>query len=126
MAPEPALAALELIEKLFGGGFERLDEHIRVSRPRGSQAEVHAFLNAERQLVVVSWLPTAEPPEHREHLGLDLPFQAAGDARRLDAQGRELTPIAIPRSSDGSRWVRLPDVVIAGGEVTILDIPVVL
>ncbi len=131
--PKPALAALALVARLFGGGFQRLDDRLQVVRPAGSRAEVHAFLTAAHQAVAVAWLPTvvpgAAPGDGRaadarvERLSLSLPLVPAGAARALDAEGRE-HPGAAGRLTASAGSFRLDGLEVKGGGVVVLDVPV--
>jgi hypothetical protein len=134
--PKPALGALALVTRLFGDGFRRLDDLLRVRRERGSHAEVHAFVSTARRAVVVAWLPTitlegkvggSEPPV--EHIDLELPFRAAGPALRLDAEGRVREPLVLDGgsrqpSTSAADHLRINGLTLAAGDVAVVEIPV--
>jgi polysaccharide biosynthesis protein PslG len=131
--PKPALAALGLVARLFGDGFARLDDELRVTRPAGSQAEVHAFLTAAHHAIVFAWLPewTRDPvdaggearDDRREKLSLSLPLSSAAPGRVLDAEGREQpgATLAVAQRQDG---LHIDDLDLRGGTVVVIDLPV--
>jgi len=131
--PKPALNALALVARLFGAGFQRLDDRLRVVRPAASHAEVHAFLTAAHHAVAVAWLPTDVPglpagdgqarDERVERLSLALPVIPLGAPRELDAEGRE-RPLAAGRLVVAAGSFRIDDVQVKGGEVVLLDVAV--
>jgi polysaccharide biosynthesis protein PslG len=137
--PKPALAALALVTRMFGGGFARLDDELRVVRPRGSEAEVHAFLTTAHHAIVVAWLPewTRQPvdgggkageasgearDDRMEKLSIALPLSSDGTARVLDAEGHE-QPGATPPIDRREGGLRIVDLEVKGGTVVVLDLP---
>jgi hypothetical protein len=133
LQPKPALAALALVTRLFGEGFARLDDELRLARPPGSQAEVHAFVTAAHHALVVAWLPEGTPAagdvsgqarDHRvERLSIALPLRTDGTVRVLDAEGREQpgATVTVHRRQDG---LGIDDLEVRGGTVVIVDLPV--
>lgn len=115
--PKPALAALALVERLFGHGFRRLDGALRVRRAPGSRAEVHAFLTADGQALVIAWTPTAGAPPAAggrwvEHVSVALPgLTVTGPARGWDAEGH-------------AREESLADLELRAGDVAVVETPV--
>lgn len=130
--PKPALDALALVARLFGAGFRRLDDRLRVVRPAASHAEVHAFLTAAHHAIAIAWLPTEVPglpagdgrarDERVERLSIALPLTPSGPPRELDAEGRE-RPLAVGRVAVAAGSFRIDDVEVTGGEVVVLDVP---
>lgn len=111
--PKPALSALALAERLFGPGFRRLDEALRVRREPGSRAEVHAFLTRDRHAVVVAWIPTvgSSSADAVEHLSVALAgVTSTGPAAGWDAEGH-------PRPA------RLDDIQLRGGDLAVIEVP---
>jgi len=107
--PKPALAALALVQRLFGHGFRRLDQAVRAPRAPGSRAEVHAFLTPDGEAVVIAWVPTGGGAEH---LSVALAgLSPRGGARGWDAQGQ-------PRPA------RLDSLDLGAGDVTVVEVPV--
>ena len=131
--PKPALAALTLVTRMFGPGFARLDDELRLVRRGGSQAEVHAFLTAAHHAVVVAWLPewTGAPvgdngqasDERMERVSLSLPLSPLGTARVLDAEGHEQpgATVAVVPQKDG---LQIEALEIRGGNIVVVDLPV--
>jgi hypothetical protein len=124
--PKPALAALALVERIFGRGFRRLDDRLRVARPPGARAEVHAFLTTAHQAVIVAWLPTGagaggELPVER--VSLTLAATPSGPIRWLDAEGHERKRSGAT-SSPSSGDLELEALELRGGDLTLLEIPV--
>ncbi len=112
--PKPALAALALVQRLFGHGFRRLDGALRARRQPGSRAEVHAFLTPDGDAVVVAWIPTvgARAADAAEHLSVALAgLTPRGPAHGWDAEGR-------PRPA------RLDDLDLRAGDVAVVEVPV--
>jgi polysaccharide biosynthesis protein PslG len=119
--PKPALAALTFANRLFGAGFIRLDDRLRVSKPVTSKLEVHAFLTAAEHVAIVSWLPTAASVEG-ERVTVELPVRPIGAVRRFDAEGHETA--RLPSAVDHERRLRFEDVRIDRGEVAVFEIAV--
>ncbi len=112
--PKPALAALALVQRLFGHGFRRLDGALRARRDPGSRAEVHAFLTPAGEAVVIAWIPTVGSTRAGavEHLSVALSGLATtGPARGWDAEGH-------PRPA------RLDGLDLHAGDVAVVEVPV--
>jgi len=110
--PKPALAALALVQRLFGHGFRRLDDALRARRDPGSRAEVHAFLTPDGQALVIAWLPTVGGTGAPEQLSVTLAgLTATGAAQGWDAEGR-------PRPA------RLDSLELRAGDVAVVAVPV--
>ncbi len=131
-APKPAYAALQLVTRLFAGGFRGVDGELQVTRRGDSAAEVHGFARPDGSVVLVAWLPTvragvraAEGPgdgadRRVERVEVQLPA-GLGDlatGQRLDAAGRRRGDVTIaPAEAGGASAVALE---LRGGEVAVV------
>ncbi|MFL5306163.1 MAG: beta-galactosidase [Polyangia bacterium] len=119
--PKPALAALALIERLFGRGFRRADGLLHTQREPGSRAEVHAFVTAQGRVAIVAWVPTAA--QSVEHVSVNLAgLTAAGPASWWDAEGH-----ARPAPSGAvvvpGQEPKLDGLELRGDDVVVVEIP---
>ena len=117
--PKPALSALTFANRLFGRGFVRLDDRLRVAKAVGSKLEVHAFLTAAEHVAIVSWLPTATDAES-ERFAVELPVKSIGAVRRFDAEGHETNRFAPV--GDQEHRLRLDDVRVDRGEIAVFEV----
>jgi hypothetical protein len=58
---KPALRALRFFHSLFGKGFRCIDDQVRVTRPIGSPAEIHAFETPDGKVIVIGWIKNYVP-----------------------------------------------------------------
>ncbi len=121
--PKPALAALALIERLFGRGFRRADGVLRTRREPGSRAEVHAFVTAQGRAAVVAWVPTAASAQSVEHVSVELAgLTAVGAASWWDAEGHA-RPAPPGAAVVPGQEPKLDSLELRGDDVVVVEIP---
>jgi hypothetical protein len=130
-APKPAETALKFFNSFFGGKYDCIDEEVQITRPIGSESEVHAFRMDNGSVAVVSWLKTVVEGKARrdvngsardsrhELITLSIPMKKAGGAVMYDELGTAL-PAQKIASSNGKALVR--SLQVTGGKISILKI----
>jgi class 3 adenylate cyclase len=132
--PKPALAALAFMSGLFKAGFRSLDRELHVEAEPGSRQVSRAFITAQREVVIIAWLPT-EPgsprstasPESERRIGklppeivrVSFPRQALGSAIVHDATGKVLGERRVHEQGGVSEL----ELELRGAEVQVLRIP---
>jgi hypothetical protein len=140
--PKPAFDALSLMSRLFRAGFRPADAELRVLPTLGSELELHGFLTADRELVLIAWLrtrsltPTQAPPPpapngdetmlvdtRHEHVQLTALHSTRSAPVWFDQRGRRLGAGLKARALAGRTELTFD---LSGGEVRIIELPIAL
>jgi hypothetical protein len=127
--PKPAAKALTFFNTFFGAKYKCIDNEVLVTRPIGSESEIHAFRMEDGAIAVISWLKTvvggkAVPgvdgtgqDKRQESISVSLPLVRAARVVAYDAQGSARPAVAFS-AADGRVVVKsLP---LTGGDISIL------
>jgi len=129
-SPKPAERALKFFNELFSQPYRVVDD-VKIERPQKSKSVVKVFENQDGSIVVVGWLPTAVAEKRegelsgsvkdtrRESLGVLIPRDLRGRATSYDHLGNGQPYTKLERTKGK---VTLPDLLLRGGEVTIIAI----
>jgi hypothetical protein len=142
--PKPAFDALSLMNRLFHAGFRPADAELRVlpAPAPGSELELHGFLTADRELVLIAWLRTRSltrspaPPlpasngaaatlvdTRRGHVQVTAPHPTRSTPVWFDERGRRLGTGLEARALAGRTELSFD---LSGGEVRIIELPIAL
>jgi hypothetical protein len=129
--PKPAEGALAFFAKFFGNKARCIDGEVKVTRPIGSESQVHAFRMEDGSTAIVAWLRTnvkGRMPAgtkgnlkdmRRESLALDLPGAGPAKATMFSETGVG-TPYPGVVARDGRTVVT--NLELTGGMIAILKI----
>ena len=129
--PKPAAKALTFFNALFSKKYRCIDKLIEISRPVGSDSQVHGFENEDGSLIIVAWLQTCTPGKNRkqkdglarddrlENITISLPGEFNGNLNTYNELGEKKEGTII---KTGNGISTITDLSLQGGNIVLLEI----